>query len=55
VGHEPLLGQFGARLIGAHSLPLDRAGFALFEVDRLPTTRPARLLVQISPRWLGIL
>lgn len=54
IGHEPTLGQFGCRLLGAPSsaLPLDRAGFALFEVDRLPTTRPARLLLYLSPFWV---
>lgn len=54
VGHEPGLGAFGARLMGAPAgaLPLDRAGFALFQVDRLPLTRPARLLLYISPLWL---
>lgn len=53
VGHEPLLGAFAARLVGAPNgaLPFDRAGLALFEVDRLPPTRPARLLLFCSPRW----
>lgn len=54
VGHEPTLGMFGARLMGAAAwaLPVDRGGFLLFEVDRLPATRPARLIFSISPRWL---
>ena len=54
VGHEPGIGAFGARLMGAPAgaLPLDRAGFALFQVERLPLTRPARLLLYISPLWL---
>ena len=54
VGHEPTLGMFGAQLLGApaHALPVEKAGFFLFEVDRLPTTRPARLLLSVSPRWL---
>ena len=54
VGHEPTLGMFGARLRGAPAwaLAMDRAGFLLFEVDRLPTTRPGRLVLSIAPRWL---
>ncbi|HND29845.1 MAG TPA: histidine phosphatase family protein [Myxococcota bacterium] len=54
VGHEPTLGAFGARLLGApmSAFPLERAGFALFEVERLPLTRPARLLFSLAPRWL---
>ena len=34
------------------AFPLERAGFALFEVERLPLTRPARLLFSLAPRWL---
>lgn len=53
VGHEPTLGMFAARLMGApmNALPVDRAGVVIFEVDRLPSTRPARLLLWTSPRW----
>lgn len=54
VGHEPTMGNLCGRLIGAPSgsIRFDRAGFALLDLDRLPTTRPARLLVYVSPEWL---
>jgi phosphohistidine phosphatase len=55
VGHEPTLGNLCARLVGAPagSMPIERAGFALLDVDRLPTTRPARLLAFFPPLWAG--
>ncbi len=55
VGHEPTLGMLAARLMGApmNALPMERAGIAVFEVDRLPATRPARLLLWSSPKWAG--
>ncbi len=51
VGHEPTLGNLVARLVGAPtgSTPLERAGFALLDVDRIPTTRPAMLRTFIHP------
>jgi phosphohistidine phosphatase len=51
VGHEPTMGNLCARLIGAPpgGIRFERAGFALVEVDRLPTTRPARLLAFLPP------
>ncbi len=54
VGHEPTLGNLCARLLGAPTggIRFERAGFALVEVDRLPATRPARLLAFVSPAWL---
>ncbi|MDP2316121.1 MAG: histidine phosphatase family protein [Pseudomonadota bacterium] len=53
VGHEPTMGNLCGRLIGAPTgaIRFDRAGFALLEVDRLPTTRPARLLAFLPPVW----
>jgi phosphohistidine phosphatase len=55
IGHEPTLGNLCARLVGAPagSMPLERAGFALLDVDRLPTTRPARLVAFVPPVWAG--
>lgn len=55
VGHEPTLGNVCARLLGAPTggIRLERAGFALLEVDRLPATRPARLVTFVSPGWLA--
>lgn len=54
VGHEPTMGLLCGKLMGATAgaVRFERAGFALLEVDRLPTTRPARLLVFVSPGWL---
>jgi phosphohistidine phosphatase len=55
VGHEPTTGRLCARLVGAPNgaMPFPRAGFALLDVDRLPTTRPAVLLAFLSPRFSG--
>lgn len=52
VGHEPTFGHLAAHLVGARygSMHIDRGGFALFEVDRLPPTRPAKLLYLTPPR-----
>jgi phosphohistidine phosphatase len=52
VGHEPTMGELVAYLLGAPpgSTPVDRAGFALLDVTRLPTTRPARLRLFAPPR-----
>jgi phosphohistidine phosphatase len=51
VGHEPILGRLLGKLIGAPdgATPLERAGFALVDVDRLPTTRPGMLRAFIHP------
>lgn len=55
VGHEPTMGNLCARLLGAPTggIRFERAGFALLELDRLPATRPARLLTFVSPAWVG--
>lgn len=55
VGHEPTLGNLCARLLGAPAggIRFERAGFALLEVDRLPATRPARLVAFVGPAWIG--
>ncbi|MFZ5476015.1 MAG: SixA phosphatase family protein [Myxococcota bacterium] len=54
VGHEPTLGNLCARLLGAPTgaVRFDRAGFAVLDVDRIPTTRPARLVVFLAPQWV---
>ncbi|MES2640126.1 MAG: histidine phosphatase family protein [Myxococcota bacterium] len=54
VGHEPTLGNLCGRLLGAPTgaIRFERAGFAHLEVDRLPTTRPARLLAFLPPEWI---
>lgn len=51
VGHEPTLGLLVARLVGAPSgsTQLERAGFALVDVDRIPATRPAMLRAFVHP------
>ncbi|MDP2308998.1 MAG: histidine phosphatase family protein [Pseudomonadota bacterium] len=53
VGHEPTMGNLCGRLLGAPTgaIRFERAGFAYLEVDRLPTTRPARLLAFLPPEW----
>lgn len=55
VGHEPTMGRLCARLIGAplSTMPFERAGFALLEVDRLPSTAPAHLVAFLSPAFAG--
>lgn len=55
VGHEPTMGNLASRLIGAPmgAIRFDRAGFALLDIDRIPTTRPARLVAFIQPPWMG--
>ena len=52
VGHEPTMGNLCGRLIGAPTgaIRFERGGFALLDVDRIPTTRPARLLLFLSPQ-----
>lgn len=54
VGHEPTLGNLAARLLGAPSgaIRFERGGFALLDVDRIPSTRPARLLLFLPPPGL---
>lgn len=54
VGHEPTMGHLCAKLLGAPTggIRFERAGFALLEADRLPTTRPARLLAFFAPAWV---
>ena len=51
VGHQPTMGDVVAHLLGSPpgTTPLERAGFALLEVNRLPTTRPARLRLFAPP------
>lgn len=52
VGHEPTMGELVAHLIGSPpgTTQMKKAGFALVDVNRLPTTRPARLLMFAPPR-----
>lgn len=51
VGHEPTLGRLVARLIGAPdgSTPVERSGFVVVDVDRIPTTRPGVLRMFVHP------
>lgn len=55
VGHEPTMGRLLARLVGAPpgSTPFRTAGFALVEVDRLPSTAPGVLVAFLSPGFVG--
>lgn len=54
VGHEPTLGNLCGRLVGAPAgaIRFERAGFAMVDVDRLPTTRPARMIAFFAPGWV---
>lgn len=56
VGHEPTLGNLTGRLLGAPTgaVRFERGGFALVDVDRLPPTRPARLLLFLPPQSVPI-
>lgn len=51
VGHEPTLGRLVGKLIGAPegATPMERSGFALVDVDRIPTTRPGMLRAFLHP------
>lgn len=51
VGHETTLGDLVGKLIGAPqgSTCLERSGFALIEVDRIPSTRPGKLRAFLHP------
>ncbi len=55
VGHEPTVGELVAHLLGAPpgGTSMARAGFALLDVDRIPTTRPARLRMFLPPQTSG--
>jgi phosphohistidine phosphatase len=57
VGHEPSMGALASLLVGGRmgSIRMERAGFALFEVDGLPPRRPGRLLLFLPPRRAGSL
>lgn len=52
VGHEPTFSRLAASLLGAPAgtIRVDRGSFALFELDRVPPTRPATLLYLSPPR-----
>jgi phosphohistidine phosphatase SixA len=54
VGHEPTLGHLCGRLMGAPhgAIQLARAAVAILDVDRIPTTRPARLKAYLPPDYL---
>lgn len=55
VGHEPTMGELAGLLLngGADAMPFERGGMAIFELDKLPLTRPARLVAFLSPRLVG--
>ncbi len=52
VGHEPTVGCLVAHLLGAPdgATHMERAAFALLDIDRLPPTRPAYLRLFLPPR-----
>jgi phosphohistidine phosphatase len=56
VGHEPTMGNLTGRLLGAPTgaVRFERGGFALVDVDRLPPTRPARLLLFLPPQSVAV-
>ncbi len=53
VGHEPTMGELAAILLdcGGAPMPFERGSIAIFDVERLPLARPARLLAFLSPRF----
>lgn len=53
VGHEPDLGQFAARLIGAKQpIELKKGAVCRIDLDGLPVTAPGHLRWFITPRML---
>lgn len=56
IGHEPTMGNLMGRLLGAPTgaVRFERGGFGLIEVDRLPPTHPARLLLFAPSQFLDL-
>ncbi len=56
IGHEPTMGNLTGRLLGAPTgaVRFERGCFALIDVDRLPPTRPARLLLFLPSQGLSL-
>jgi phosphohistidine phosphatase len=53
VGHEPDLGQFAARLLGARtSIEFRKGGICRIDVDALPPTGPGHLRWFATPKML---
>jgi phosphohistidine phosphatase len=53
VGHEPDLGQFAARLIGARApIELKKGAICRIDVDALPLSGPGHLRWFVTPRML---
>jgi phosphohistidine phosphatase len=56
VGHEPDLGQFAARLIGAKSaIEFKKGAICRIEVDALPVSGPGHLRWFVTPRMLRLI
>ncbi len=56
VGHEPLLGEIAARLIGSRrAIPFKKGGVCAIEVPSLPVQAPGTLLWFLPPRILRAL
>ena len=56
VGHEPGIGELGARLIGTrHEMEFKKGAIARIDVDQLPPKGPGTLRWFISPKFLRAL
>jgi phosphohistidine phosphatase len=56
IGHQPDLGDYAARLIGAEkrSIKLAKCGAALVQCDEAPCKGCGELVWLLTPGWLGI-
>jgi phosphohistidine phosphatase len=53
VGHEPLIGEFAARLIGSrHSIEFKKGAICRIDVDALPPSGPGDLRWLLTPKIL---
>ena len=56
VGHEPMLGELGARLIGSrHPLEFKKGGVCRIDVEELPPAGPGDLRWMLTPKILRAL
>ena len=56
VGHEPLIGELAARLIGSrHALEFKKGGICRIDLDEIPPAGPGDLRWMLTPRVLRAL
>jgi phosphohistidine phosphatase len=56
VGHEPLIGEFGARLIGSrHALEFKKGAICRIDLDEVPPVSPGDLRWMLTPKILRAL